>query len=358
MKYLLTAVLFLSTSVGFGQEATLDPLPAATSDEIDELLTAPAVEETPIAAEEVVTPETAPVVTEEEIPALDAAPVLDPSPVVSEEPQAVPVVEEVKVAQEVKPLPKTESKAEIEDEGDFKHRKSHWITTFGFETTKYELPLEFNGARKSFGETDRELYGGRLGVGREFYLGWGFLFQGRVEGYYMGTLFEGIKTADPEFSTEVSNQKDTGSIYGAEAVAHFGWMFDYKTKNPFLGEMTYLAMELFVEAGVGRGKSYQRKEYKFDASVVDYYDFLMEDEFTNTSVSAGVNFLSTSTGYFLYLRATQSALAIDKRKGRIKSIEGAGSGTSTDGVAGVKFSEKDPDVDPITVFAIGGGYKF
>ena len=323
------------------------------------------MDETPKALESAAPVESTPAVVEEspaavveEAPGLDAAPVLEPTPAVANEPLAAPVVEEVKVAEAPKATPKAESKSELDDDDRFNSRKSHWVTTFGFETTKYTLPLDFNGSQKTFGETERDLYGGRLGVGREFYLGWGFLLQGRVEGYYMGTLFEGIKTADPEFSTEVSNRKDTGSLYGAEAVGHLGWMFDYKTRNPFLGDMTYMAMELFVEAGVGRGKSYQRREYKFDASTVDFYDFIMEDEFTTATVSAGVNFLSTSSGFFLYLRATQSSLAIDKRTGRSRTLEGATAGTSTSTATLVKFSEKDPDVDPITVFALGGGYKF
>lgn len=352
MKIIITAVLVLTSFVGYAQEAELDPLPM-TEEELAPLLDAPPVEETPISETRA---DDVPALVEDPAP----VPVESAAPVVETE-VAPPVVEEVIVEQpkaEPKVGPTIESTAEVEDEDpSFNHRKSHWIGTFGFETVKYTVPLEFAGASEEFQEKDRDLYGARLGFGREFYLGAGFLLQGRVDGYYMGTLFEGIQTADPEFpGTEVSNEKDTGSYYGADAVAHFGWMFDYKTKNPFLGDMTYLAMELFVEAGIGKGKSYQRKEYNFDAASVDQYDFIMEDEFTTQSVSAGINILSTSSGFYLYLKGTQVNLSLDKRDIREKRLEAGASGSSAG--AFVKRSDNSADIDPVTIFALGGGYKF
>jgi|GEM_PF-2506552 len=355
MKILITAALILTSFVGYTQEVELDPLPM-TEEDLAPLLDAPPVEETPIAETR---PDDVPALVEDPAP----VPVESAAPVVETE-VAPPVVEEVVVETQVEPVaepkaePKIESTAQIDDEDmPFNHRKSHWIANFGFETVKYTVPLEFAGASEDFGEKDRDLYGARLGFGRDFYLGAGFLFQGRVDGYYMGTLFEGIQTADPEFpGTEVSNEKDTGSYYGADAVAHLGWMFDYKTKNPFLGDMAYLAMELFVEAGVGKGRSYQRKEYNFDAASVDQYDFIMEDEFTTQTVSAGINILSTSSGFYLYLKGTQVNLSLDKRDIREKRLEGGASGSSAGSF--VKRSDNSADIDPVTIFALGGGYKF
>ncbi|MFP5459869.1 MAG: hypothetical protein ACLGG7_14120 [Bacteriovoracia bacterium] len=106
------------------------------------------------------------------------------------------------------------------------------MATYGFESTKYDLPYEFDGVKRKIGPEERDLMGGRLGVGRDFYLGKGFIFGARLEGYYMGTLFTDAKTADPELSIEVAASKKTGHIFGADAVAHLGWMFDFQTKNP------------------------------------------------------------------------------------------------------------------------------
>jgi hypothetical protein len=133
-------------------------------------------------------------------------------------------------------------------------------------------------------------------------------------------------------------------------------MFDYKTKNIFLGDMTYMAMELFVEAGVGKGTSYQRKEYNFKASQKDVYDFIMQDEFTTNSIAAGINFLSTSSGFFLNLKATQVNISLDKRTIREKKLEGGA--TTADAGGFVKRTDNNADIDPVTIFAIGGGYKF
>lgn len=358
MKIIIIAALVLTSLVGYAQDAELDPLPL-TEEELAPLLDAPPVEETPIASETTTAPVEAVVdpVPEQTVVNDEVPPLVEESaaPVVETE-VAPPVVEEKVVEKKVEP--KIESTAQIDDEDmPFNHRKSHWIGSFNFETVKYNIPLAFDGASEEFKEKDRDLYGGRLGFGREFYLGAGFLFQGRVDGYYMGTLFEGIETADPEFpGTEVSNEKDVGSYYGADAIAHLGWMFDYKTRNPFLGDMAYLAMELFVEAGIGKGKSYQRKEYNFDAASVDQYDFIMEDEFTTNSISGGINILSTSSGFYLTLRATQVNISLDKRDIREKKLEGGASGSSAGSF--VKRTDNSADIDPVTIFALGGGYKF
>ena len=371
MKIILTAALVLTSFVGYAQTATLDPLPL-TDEELAPMIDAPLVEETSaLATDESATPveaTPAPATEAAVVPgATDDVPALvEPAPLVTEEQPvaeetAAPIVETTPAPvgeENARPVAEVKSTDDVDDEDrPFNHRKSNWVSVFGFETVKYTLPLEFTGASDYFKEKERDLYGARLGFGREFYLGWGFLLQGRVDGYYMGTLFEGIKTADPEFTgTDVSNEKDTGSYYGADAVAHLGWMFDYKTKNIFLGDMTYMALELFVEAGVGKGTSYQRKEYNFDAASVDQYDFIMEDEFTTNSVAAGINLLSTSSGFFLNLKATQVNLSLDKRTIREKKLEGGASGSSAG--AFVKRTDNDADIDPVTIFAVGGGYKF
>ena len=245
---------------------------------------------------------------------------------------------------------------EMQAESDFNHRKSNWVASFGFEGTRYEIPYEFDGDEANFDTEERELWGGRLGFGRDFYLGGGLIFGARLEGYYMGTLFTDAKTADPEFDLDVASEKNNGHVYGADAIAHLGWMFDFQTKNPFLGEMTYLAFELFVEAGIGKGKSYQNKNYRFDAAPAtdERYNMIMEDEFTSAIASAGLNVLSTTTGAFLYLRASRVSQSIDKREIRGKS--------QPNGQAAVDLSEqsydKSPDTDPLHIFALGGGLKF
>lgn len=348
MKIIIAALLVLTSFVGYAQEAVLDPLPA-TDEELAPMLDAPLIEEdTPVAG------------ATDEVPALEETqPVVETTPPVVEEAAPIVVVAPPVVEEKIQPAaPVAVSKAEVKDEdGEFNHRKSNWVTMFGFETIKYTLPLEFSGASKNFKEKDRDLYGARLGFGREYYLGWGFLLQGRLDAYYMGTLFKGVETADPEFpGTEVSNEKDSGAYYGADATAHLGWMFDYKTKNIFLGDMVHMAMELFVEVGAGKGRSYQRKQYNFDAASVDQYDFIMEDDFTTNSISAGVNFLSTSSGFFLNLKASQVNISLDKREIREKKLESGASGSSAG--AFVKRDASDADIDPVTIIAVGGGYKF
>lgn len=245
------------------------------------------------------------------------------------------------------------SQDQINVEGKpFQSRKGHWIATVGFETTQYNVPFDFVGTKKTFKEEDRRLSGGRLGFGREAYLGGGFLLSARLEGYYMGTLFNSLETASPEFDdVTVASTKDTGQIFGGDGMVHLGWMFDYKTRNPFLGDMTYLALELFVEAGLGRGQAINGKSYFFKSTTNEQYKVTFEDDFSSQTISAGFNILSLNSGAFLYVKASQVSQSITERK--IRGSTGAIAAPSE-----INQTLTNPDSDPLTVLAIGGGFKF
>ena len=239
-----------------------------------------------------------------------------------------------------------------QDDGKFNPRTGHWIGTIGFETTAYTVPFNFTGAKKTFKEEESRLTGGRLGFGREAYLGAGFLVNARLEGYYMGTLFNSLETASPEFQdVTVAATKDTGQMFGGDAIGHFGWMFDYNTKNPFLGEMAYMAFELFVEAGIGRGRAINGRSYFFKATTNEQYKITFEDDFSTQIVSAGFNIHSRSSGSFLYVKASQVSQSITERKIR-------GSTGSIAAPTEIKETQTNVDSDPLTVFSIGGGFKF
>lgn len=250
------------------------------------------------------------------------------------------------------PVVSTSAAAVDGDEKPFDHRKSHWVSGFGFESTKREIAFDFQGTKKNFTTEDRELYGGRLYAGYEVYVPGGFLIGGGVSAYYFGTAFQDAKEAiDPATNNKFTEENNRAQMLGAEAYGHFGWMFDFKTKNPFLGEMTYMAMELFGEATVGRGESYFRKDYFYETSVNESYDTIITDTFTSASVSGGVNFLSRTSGFYLTLKATTMLLDIDKQRTTRANASG---GTTSNTVGSVE----NPDTDPITIFTLGGGYKF
>ena len=77
----------------------------------------------------------------------------------------------------------------------FKSRANHWIFNMGFEGMEYQLPFAYDGTKTDFKEENRALFGARMGLGREYYLGAGFLIGARLDGYYLGTLFTKEKTA-------------------------------------------------------------------------------------------------------------------------------------------------------------------
>lgn len=251
------------------------------------------------------------------------------------------------------PVPVSNEELNV-DPDKFNHRKGHWIGQFAFENLKYEMPLNYSGQTKNLRTEDRDLWGLRLGLGREVYLGGGFLVSGRLDGYYLGLLQTDDKVVKVVNRT-ISSEKDAGQFYGADAIGHIGWMFDYKTKNPFLGEMTYMSMELFAEAGLGKGNSYQRKDYEYDlvAGQRDDYDRIVEDQFTTRIVSVGANFLSTTSGFFFTLKASRYDMTVDERTIREYSQVSGGTVNDPDQV-----KLNNVDIDPITVFSLGGGYKF
>jgi hypothetical protein len=243
----------------------------------------------------------------------------------------------------------------ITEDKVFNPRKSHWLTTFGFEGMKYEVPAEYNGVQEDFKPYDQEFYGGRLGVGGEIYLGLGFNTTTKVEGFYVGTLFSRVLNAGPQDEAqEFAYIKRTGSIWGVEALQSIGLVFDFKTKNPFLGEWAYMTIEPFVEAGIGRARAYNRLAYEYNTGASgtnEGYRKRIRDELSNVKLGGGINFTS-STGYFLYLKAHVNKFDILERKTTTYSRPDQGNGTT------ITESIKNAKMDPITTYAIGGGYKF
>ncbi len=261
----------------------------------------------------------------------------------------IPLVEAPKTEAQTPPSAKIET--DVSERKRFSPTESHWYTTFGFEGMEYDLPFAYNGDKEDFKPEQRQLYGGRLGFGGEIYLGIGFLTSTRIEAYYMGTLFESAKTAAPEEEDEdVATVKDTGQIYGGDIVQTLSFIWELKTKNPIMEEMTYLTVEPFIEAGIGRAWAFNKKDYSYDAATIEEYDQSFTDELTNTKLGAGIN-LTSRAGYFLYLKATQNRYDITKR--RTKGYYYAN---------GDPRSEVDPnpstDLEPIMIYSLGGGYKF
>lgn len=243
----------------------------------------------------------------------------------------------------------TEAPAE---EKDFNPYKSHWLTTFGFEGMKYETFNDFQGVKKNFSPNEQELWGGRIGVGGEIYLGAGIMTTTKIDGYYMGTLFSRVLNGgDEDENVKFAFTKKTGQIFGAEASQALGFVFDMKTKNPFMDEWTYLTVEPYIEAGIGVAKAYNRLNYQYNlASTNEAYRLKVEDELTNAKLAVGINFTS-STGYFLYMKATQNRYDITDRKATKLQRDNGGTDVRTKPDLGDK-------IDPITTYAIGGGYKF
>lgn len=328
-------------------------IPETMPDETTEFVTSEAV------------PEETPVVSEPDVSI--ATPVAEEDAVVAE-PESQPVVEETntpvitteEAPEVVAPVVRTEEAVKTpvittqvaKDDERFNPLESHWVTSFGFEGMKYETVNTFSGDRKNFKPNDAEFWGGRIGLGGEIYLGAGILTTSKIEGYYVGTLFSrvlngGAEDADVKFAYT----KKTGQVYGVDASQSLGFIFDMKTKNPIMEEWTYLTVEPYIEVGIGAAKAYNRINYSYVLNPVDeQYRLRVTDELVNAKVGVGINFTST-TGYFLYIKATQNRYDITDRKAyELRRNTGGPNVTSK--------PDLDDKIDAITVYAIGGGYKF
>lgn len=235
---------------------------------------------------------------------------------------------------------------------EFNPRKSHLVTSFSFEGLKYEFEQGYDGAKKDFKDTERELYGARLGVGYEMYLGAGFNTTTKLNGFYVGTLFEQKQTADPDVEDiDFAFSKRTSSFWGAEIAQSIGFLFDMRSKNLF-GDMVKLTIEPFVEAGVGKAFAYNRINYFYDTTGTtaggtrEAYRRTVSDNLTTMRLSAGFNVISTQ-GYFLHVMASVVNLDLTDRdvEERTNFVDNASPA----------FTE---DLDPTVSYTLGGGYKF
>lgn len=233
-------------------------------------------------------------------------------------------------------------------------RKSHWLTTFGFEGQKYEAAYDnFPGVKKGFAASKKDLWGGRLGIGGAYYLGKGLITTTLVEGYYVGTLFSQVLNGGPEDEdAEFAYTKQTSQVWGFEASQALGFMFDMKTKNPFLDEWTYLTVEPFVIAGLGIARAYNSVNYSYNlAGTNERFKQSIEDELTTAKIGLGVNFSATN-GFFFYTRLTQNRYDIGSREIKTKRMDNGGAlSVSTRKDNGAK-------IDSSVVYALGGGYRF
>lgn len=279
----------------------------------------------------------------------------------TEEKKTEEVVEQVEVAPAVVStpvatvMPTLKTEKVLEEENTFKTRASHWVTSFTFENSQYELfpdNYSFSG-KKDFESEKHQLWGGRLGFGGEIYLGWGFVTRSMIEGYYHGTLFSQVLNGgDYDSDVKFAYTKKTGQILGGDASQSFGWMFDLKTVNPFTDEMTYLSIETFVEAGIGKGWAYNKLNYAYDLDTTDErFNIRVRDDLLNARVGAGIN-MTSNQGFFLSLKATINRYEITQRKinGYIQEDD--------DPQTTISENPENAKIDPVVIYTLGGGYKF
>lgn len=248
--------------------------------------------------------------------------------------------------------------SEVDNKKPFSPRESHWLVSLGTEQIKYQVPFEFAGTKKQFKPNEREMWGGRLGLGREFYLGAGFMTATKIEGYYLGTAFSKIESANPDVNIDYAFTKHTGQMKGGDITQSLSYLFNFKTKNPLVGGMAYLTIEPFIEAGVGRAQAFNKFEYFYNtgpavgsSQVHENYRETVIDDLITQKYGLGVN-MTANSGFFFYMKATQNRLSVISRSksGLVRDDDGLPSSYKT--------YPKNVNLSPVMIYGFGGGYKF
>lgn len=252
---------------------------------------------------------------------------------------------------------------EIEKPEGFEFKKSHWQSIFAFENFKYQTPFNYvsSKGKSIYNDSKIDLYGARLGFGHELYLFGGLSTTSRIEGFYTGTAFGKNKSADPDFAVQYANSKAWAQNIGFDVSQSLSYIMEVKTKNPFMDEVSRFTIEPFVEAGIGASQFMSKASFHYDTTAAgspggykDDYRHKITDNIVNARIGAGFNVTALS-GFFMFARVTQNRFNVTSRKSEGYSDL---NGTVVDIGQRDKAADKNVKLDPVTMFTIGGGYKF
>ncbi len=236
----------------------------------------------------------------------------------------------------------------------FERRASHWVLSYFFEHSKYEAPFDFVGVKRNIEEVNQDLWGLRLGFGREFFIRPGVTTATKVEAYFQG-VFDSLsyKSGATEDAPQFSYYRRQSQLMGADVVQTLGYMFEMKTKNPLMEEMTYLTIEPYVLGGLGMAYAQNGANYSYNTGGTnERYKVLFTDHLVNFKLGLGVNFTS-GQGHFFGLSVTQNNYKILERETYgFRRQSGEASDTSLNRI------QKDLGVSEVWTYALGGGYKF
>lgn len=235
---------------------------------------------------------------------------------------------------------------EMDKTRTYNPKKSNWVSIFGLEAQGLPVERNYTGQNKSFSDKDELLTGARVGIGKDFYLGKGFITRTQVEGYFVGTLFEPKKSVGGG-DTEQSFSQKQGNIWGAEISQALSYLTEFNAPAFMLDHNIKMYFEPFVEAGIGMGKSFFRFNYQMRTdSLNEDYRTQIDNSFISQKLSLGVNLISQN-GYFFTIKASQLAHQVSDSK-------------SFERVNGVRrdLDQKNDTINLSYSYYLGGGYKW
>ncbi|MFA7613253.1 MAG: hypothetical protein WCY48_03385, partial [Candidatus Caldatribacteriota bacterium] len=224
--------------------------------------------------------------------------------------------------------------------------KSNWVSIFGLEAQGLPVERNYSGQNKSFSNKDEVLTGARIGIGRDFYLGKGFVTRTQIEGYFVGTLFEPKKSVGGGDLERSFSQKQ-GNIWGGEVSQVLSYITEFNAPAFMLDHKIKMYFEPFIEAGIGMGKSFFRFNYQMRTdSLNEDYRTQIDNSFVSQKFSVGINLIAQN-GYFFTMKASQVAHQISDSK-------------SFERVNGVKrdLDQKNDTVNLAFSYYLGGGYRW
>lgn len=202
--------------------------------------------------------------------------------------------------------------------------KSVWIFKSGLEYLKYESSLpEYSGVHEGIEKGDkRDLWGLGISFGRDFYLTSGLSSTFSLDVSYFKSLDKENAKAAEDIDLDIANVRDGHFVYTAGGSLALNYLIDYKLVD----------VQPFIEFGAGLGKAevekdYTKKSLTQTATDVENYSAKTVENFTYSSMSLGVNFISYK-GITSYIKGTAKQIVILNRESTGK-LQALGSTTFT-----------------------------
>jgi hypothetical protein len=241
---------------------------------------------------------------------------------------------------------------EFGERGYFAKNKNESKMLFELGANYFDYPSglpQFDGKHENYSEGQSVgIYGLALALGWEQHLAGNFSSTIKLGGFYNETVDKTKGNAGDGIDLDLASIQSKHQLYGVEASISLNYLIDNSV----------LPVQPFVAIGLGQGHSTMDEEYDFKGVTgsvdPENYDVSVEDTFTSTKITLGVNFISAS-GITSYIKASSTSVLVSERESNIDiSINSVDDSRNTNGSDKENVNETNSTI----TYAMGLGILF